>query len=94
MNGWSSGLKLDDVLQLNAVKRYKDIAEVDNKKVSSYLHKFEEKINVLICYNYSLNHTFQAIFIPLPWIAVTRSRLQHQNINHYFYVCTCATVMM
>ena len=34
MKGWSSDLKLDDVLQMNAVRRYKDIAEMDNRKVS------------------------------------------------------------
>ena len=38
MKGWSSGLKLNDVLQLNAVKRYKDIAEIDNKKVCTHLN--------------------------------------------------------
>ena len=35
MKHWSSGLKLDNVLQLNAVKRYKDIAETDNRKAST-----------------------------------------------------------
>ena len=35
---WSSGLKLDDVLQLNAVKRYKEIAEMDNRKVNACLN--------------------------------------------------------
>ena len=50
MKGWSSGLKLDDVLQLNAVKRYKDIAELDNKEVCTHLNFEEEIINTLLCY--------------------------------------------
>lgn len=31
-------MKLDDVLHLNAVKRYKEVAEVDSKKVNTYLN--------------------------------------------------------
>ena len=64
MKEWSSGLKLDDVLQMNAVKRYKDIAEMDNRKVSTCL-SYKEKIKCSTsCY--SLNHKLRVISILVP----------------------------
>ena len=38
MKGWSSGIKLEDVLQMNVVKRFKDIAEMDSRKVRTCLN--------------------------------------------------------
>ena len=82
---WSSGLKLDDVLQLNAVKRYKEIAEMDNRKVNACLNCRRNTISFLL--HYSLNHKFLVILIPVQWIVVvTKSQQQHQNINHYLLV--------
>ena len=79
---WSSGLKLDDVLQLNAVKRYKEIAEMDNRKVNGCLNLRRNTMSFLLCF--SLNHKF---LIPVLWIVVvTESQQQLQNISHCLHV--------
>ena len=82
MKEWSSGLKLEDVLQMNVVKRYKDIAEMDNRKVNNS-PKLE---GVFRLSRYSLNHKLLVISILLSRIVVTRDQEQHQNTNQYFHV--------